>query len=299
MGSLSSRSLAAEHCRRRPLRWRMESGCAQLGFHQPRQREIEVIAAQQQVLAHRRAREIHQVALARDADQAEIAGPAAHVADQHDLAVEELLARLRQVVRDPGIERRRRLFEQRQPLDAGLARGHHGQFTRFFVEGRRNGEDDVLLRQRRRLRAVPFLAELGDEARRNLHRRKHPARFRRIPRQDFGGAVDIRIGKPGLGRMHQPRGHQRALFARVQAHRLPFLQKQERGQGAARLHAPRRHQLRRLENMQRGEIAVFGLTLVNVGQGGIGGAEIDAYFHGNQGSGIRAGTEQVFPDPEP
>ena len=128
---------------------------AQLGFDQPGQREIEVVAAQQQVLAHGGAGEVDQVALARDADQAEIAGAAAHVADQHDLAVEELLARLRQVVRDPGIERRGRLFEQRQLLEAGIARGHHGQLARLFVERSRHGEDDVLLGQRRALARGP------------------------------------------------------------------------------------------------------------------------------------------------
>ena len=113
-GSLSSRSLAAEHWRRRPLRWRMESGTPSLRFHQPGQGEIEIVAAQQQVLAHGGAREVDQVAFARDADQAEVAGAAADVADQHDLAVEELLARGGQVVGDPGIERRGGLFEQRQ-----------------------------------------------------------------------------------------------------------------------------------------------------------------------------------------
>ncbi len=134
-----------------------------------------------------------------------------------------------------------------------------------------------------RLRAVPLLAELGDEARRNLHRREHAPGLRRIPRQDFGGAVDIGIREPGFGRVHQPRGHQRALLARVHAHRLAVFQKQERGQRAARLDAPGRHQLRRLEDVDRREIAVFGLALVDVGQGGIGGAEVDADFHGNQG----------------
>ena len=90
-----------------------------------------------------------QVAFARDANQREIAGAAAHVADQHDLAVEELLARLGQVVGDPGIERRGRLFEQRETLETGIARGHHGQLAGLFVEGGRHGEDDVLLGQRR------------------------------------------------------------------------------------------------------------------------------------------------------
>ncbi len=83
---------------------------AELTFHQPGEREIQVIAAQQQVFAHRGAREVDQVALARHADQAEIAGAAADVADQHDLTVKQLLARGGEVVGDPGIKRRGGLF---------------------------------------------------------------------------------------------------------------------------------------------------------------------------------------------
>ncbi len=253
---------------------------AQFGFHQPGQREIQVVAAQQQVLAHGGAREVDQVALARDADQAEIAGAAAHVADQHDLAVEELLARLRQVVGDPRIERRGRLFEQREPLQAGIARGHHGEFARLFVERRRDGEHDVLLGQRRAVvRLVPLLAELADEARRNFHRREHAPGLLRIPRQDLGGAIHIGVGEPGFRRVHQARGHDRALLARVDADRLAVFQEQERGQRAARLDAAGGHQLRRLEDVDRREIAVSGLAFVDVGQRGVGGAEVDADFH--------------------
>ena len=86
------------------------------------------------MLAHGRAREIHQVAVAGNADEREIAGAAAHVADEHQLAVEETLARGGQVVRNPRIEGGRRFFEQRQALNAGFARGHHRQLARLFVE---------------------------------------------------------------------------------------------------------------------------------------------------------------------
>ena len=39
------------------------------------------------------------------------------------------------------------------------------------------------------------------------------------------------------------------------------------------------HQLRRLENVDGRKVAVFSLALVDVGQGRVGGAEIDADFH--------------------
>ena len=134
---------------------------AELGLDQPGQREIEIVAAQQQVLADGGAGEIDQVALARDADEAEVAGAAAHVADQHDLAIEELLARLRQVVGDPGIEGGGRLFEEGEAVDAGIARGHHGELAGLFVEGGGDGEDDILFGQRQAFDAVPLFAELA------------------------------------------------------------------------------------------------------------------------------------------
>ena len=79
--------------------------------------------------------------------------------------------------------------------------------------------------------------------------------------------------------MHQPRGHNGALLARVEADRLALFQKQKRGQGAARLHAAGGHQLRRFENVDGRKIAILGLAVVDVGQGGVGGAEVDADFH--------------------
>src|ERR1039458_3307938 len=87
------------------------------------------------MLAYGGAREVDQIALAFDADEAEVAGAAAHVADQHDLAVEKQLARLREVVGDPGIEGGGRLFEQRELGQAGLLGSHDGELAGFFVEG--------------------------------------------------------------------------------------------------------------------------------------------------------------------
>ena len=252
---------------------------AQFGLHQPGQRQVEIVAAQQQVLAHRGAREIDQVARARNADEAEIAGASAHVADQHGLPVEELLARLRQVVGDPRIERGGRLFEQREALETRLARGHHGEFPSLFVEGRGDGEHDVLRGQRHAFGAVPLLAELGDEARGNLDRREHASGLLRIPREDLGCPIDIGIGEPGFRRVHQARGDDGALLARVDADWLPVFQEQERRQRAARLDAPGGHQLRRLEDVNRRKVAVLGLAFVDIGQSGVGGAEVDPDLH--------------------
>ena len=64
------------------------------------------------MLAHCRARKIDLVAIAAHADQREIAGASADVADQNTLTVEQAFARALQIVGDPRIEGRRRLFEQ-------------------------------------------------------------------------------------------------------------------------------------------------------------------------------------------
>jgi len=86
------------------------------------------------VLAHGRTRKLDAVAIAIDPDEREIASAAADVAHQHQLAIEKALLRLGQMIGDPGIKRRSRLFHQRQLLDAGGVRGLHRQLARFFVE---------------------------------------------------------------------------------------------------------------------------------------------------------------------
>ena len=253
---------------------------AELGFHQPGEREIEIVAAEQQVLADGGAREVDPVAFARDADQAEVAGAAADVADQHDLAVEELLARAREIVGDPGIEGRGGLFEQRQLFEAGFARGHHGELAGLFVEGRGHGEDDVLLGERHALGLVPLLAEFGDEARRDFDRREHAAGLLRIPGQDLGGAVDVGIREPGFGRVHQAAwAPARPARARRRRRAGPLPGTGTTAACGAASTRPGGDELRRLEDVDGRKVAVFRFALVDVGQGGVGGAEVDADFH--------------------
>jgi hypothetical protein len=79
--------------------------------------------------------------------------------------------------------------------------------------------------------------------------------------------------------VHQLGGHQRALLAGVDADGLAIFEEEEGGQGAARLGAAGRDQLGRFEDVDGGEIAIFGFAFVDVGEGGVGGAEIDADFH--------------------
>ena len=58
----------------------------------------------------------------------------------------------------------------------GLARGHHGQFARLFVERRGHGEHDVLLGERACLARLSHASRnLREEARRDFDRRQHAA----------------------------------------------------------------------------------------------------------------------------
>src|SRR5579872_3514898 len=87
---------------------------AELGFHQPGEREIEIVPTQQQVLSNGGAREIDAVTLAADADKTEIAGAAADIANQHRLAVKKQLARSLEIIRNPRIERGGGLLQKRE-----------------------------------------------------------------------------------------------------------------------------------------------------------------------------------------
>lgn len=79
--------------------------------------------------------------------------------------------------------------------------------------------------------------------------------------------------------MHQTRGDQGSLLAGIDADRLTIFEEQERGQRAAGLDAAGGNLLGCFENVNGREIAVFGFALVNVGQGRVGGAQVDANFH--------------------
>src|SRR5262249_17302627 len=79
--------------------------------------------------------------------------------------------------------------------------------------------------------------------------------------------------------MHQLGRDQRALLAGENADGLPLVEEQKRRQGAARLRASRRDQLRRLENVNWRKVAIFSFPFVDVRQCGIGGAEIDPDLH--------------------
>ena len=68
------------------------------------------------------------------ADQRKVASAAADIAHQHQLPVEKAFLRLRQMIRDPGIERRRGFFHQRELFNSSGMGSLHGQLARLLVE---------------------------------------------------------------------------------------------------------------------------------------------------------------------
>ena len=253
---------------------------AEFRFHQPGQRQIQIVAAQQQVLADGRARKFDAVAIAMHFDQREIAGAAADIAHQHQLPVEKALLRLRQMIGDPRIKRGRRLFHQREFFDSSGMRGLHGQLARLFVERSRDGQHHVLRCQRRvGMRLVPGIANVRQDRGGNIHRRKHTPAFLRVPREDFGGAIHFGIRKPRFRRMYRFRRHQRSLLASIRADVGLIAQEQERRQRPARFHLARRDILRDGQHLDLRIVRQLSVNLWNVGEGGIGGAEVDADVH--------------------
>ena len=119
--------------------------------HHARQGQIHVVAAQQNVLAHRHAVQREFAVRLRDRNQREIRGAAADIHHQDEVAHRHALAPVRMALQ-PRVEGRLRLFQQGDVLIAGLPRGVQGQFARHRVEGCRDG-DQHLLRLERRVRA--------------------------------------------------------------------------------------------------------------------------------------------------
>ena len=97
------------------------SGRFETLLQQTGQREIHVVAAEQDVLADSDALERELTLPLRYRDQAEVRGSAADIADQHQIADLDPAPPLVAKRVQPGIERRLRFFEQRDAFEAGRA----------------------------------------------------------------------------------------------------------------------------------------------------------------------------------
>jgi hypothetical protein len=144
VASSASFAPAARLHQRAELR-RVQPPARQLRLDGLRQREVHVVAAEQEVLADRVADEREFAPLLAGANQAEVGRAAADVHDQAPHPGLEHPGFLGRVRAEPRVERRLRLFEQRHVLQAGLLRGLGGEVAGDVVERRRHGDHHRLL----------------------------------------------------------------------------------------------------------------------------------------------------------
>ncbi len=170
------------------------------------------------MLADGGAGELDAVAVAVDADEGEVAGASADVADENELAVEELFLRLRKMVGDPGIEGGGGFFDEGEGFDAGVAGGLDGELAGFFVEGGGDGDDDVLGGEGMiGVGLIPGVGRCGRGFARRLRRARERGRLPGRPREgswrcdrprDWRASF-WRSGRTWWGRARLVRGHMR------------------------------------------------------------------------------------------
>ena len=113
-------------------------------LHDAREREVHVVAAEQDVIADRDALEREVAVVLADGDQAEVGRAAADVAHEHQVADAKLPAPALARAVDPRVEGGLRLLEQRDVREAGVGRGAKRQLARLRVERAGHGEEHLL-----------------------------------------------------------------------------------------------------------------------------------------------------------
>ena len=193
-------------------------------------REVEVVAAENQVIADRDAIKANaavfailpispifrRIAPLKRVNQREVGRSAADVANQN------LFARLderRPIVFapfEPSVKRRLRFLDKRDFRKPRQLRRPNRQLARRFVERRRNRQNDVL-RFKRKLRkaSVPSVANPPQKKRANLDRRPTEGARLRVgrPRQNLRRSVDAQMTKPRFRRRNERIGLRRPKIA--------------------------------------------------------------------------------------
>ena len=186
------------------MRWPAPSS---LLLQPSRERQIHVVAAEQDVLADGDAAQRERAALLADRDEAEVGGAAADVAHQHEVADLHALAPGVALRGEPRVERRLRLFEEAHARQAGLralpGASAPGPPRRTRRARSRAPPGRRAPRRRRRARAAtraPGAPGTRADANTGDTRRTSSGR---LPRQDVGGPVHARVREPRLRRRHQ------------------------------------------------------------------------------------------------
>ena len=141
----------------------------QLLLQMASQSEVDVIAAEQDVLTHRDALELQLARLLCHRDQGEIGGASADVDYQNQVAHLNPLAPVGMPL-DPGVEGGLRFLQQQWILISGLLRCLQRKLARHGVERGRHGYQHLLLCERRvRHLLVPGGAQMLQISPRCLH----------------------------------------------------------------------------------------------------------------------------------
>ena len=117
----------------------------ELLFNAARQREVEILASEQEVLADGGALKFDVSPLDVGPYEAEVRGATSDVANQHELAVSQVLSDNVLMLRHPRIKGGQRFFQQSQVFESCLSRRFHRQLSSFLIERSRHGEDDFLV----------------------------------------------------------------------------------------------------------------------------------------------------------
>ena len=191
----------------------------ELPFDEMRQGHVQVVAAQQQVVADGHAVELDFSPLpATDANQREVRRSAADVAHQYLLARRNPLLPVVGVGVEPGVKGGLRLLDQQHPPQPGQRRRLDRELAGHLVERGRQGEHEVLFLQRiARMAGIPGVSGVSQIAGTDLDGRKPRHVLRRVPRQQRRRPVHARVTQPRLRRADQPARRQHALVAGKQA----------------------------------------------------------------------------------
>src|SRR5579871_519621 len=111
------------------------------------QRQIHIVAAQQDMVANSDALQHQFAVLFGDHNEAEVRRAASDVAYENEIADLDSAAPRIALAFEPSIERSLGLLEQGDVLIPGAFGSASGQFTCFFIERSRHSDQHVLLRE--------------------------------------------------------------------------------------------------------------------------------------------------------
>ena len=178
------------------------TGRFELPRRRVRKRQIHVVTAQQQMLAHRQSPHRQRPVALLGGDQRQIRRPAAHVHHQQRVAGRQRLPPIVPAPVQPVVNGRGRFLQQHCLI--GQSRVHRRlprQFPGRRIKRRRHGQHDVLIGQPIvRVRRIPRRDQMRQQPPRAIGRRNPRDVLRCIDRQHRVAAPAVR--QPTLGRHH-------------------------------------------------------------------------------------------------